>query len=140
MQVSHKLQLTLASLSLHPYRWDPYFIRSLSRFSDAGLIPPLSPEQIEAADVLEQICNRISLHMILEVGDIQFLSNEHVLHARTAYKDHAPPAPRRHLMRLWLATPESEGGWKLPFHDSDERKRGGIQVNDVGPVAELDAA
>lgn len=77
--------------------------------------------------------------MILEVGDIQFLSNEHVLHARTAYKDHAPPAPRRHLMRLWLATPESEGGWKLPFHDSAEKKRGGIQVNDNPPVAPLDA-
>lgn len=33
-----------------------------------------------------------------------------------------------------------EGGWKLPFHDSDEKKRGGIQVDDVGPVAELDGA
>lgn len=90
--------------------------------------------------MLEQICNRFALHMILEVGDIQFLSNEHVLHARTSYTDHSPPAPRRHLMRLWLATPESEGGWRLPFHDSDEKKRGGIQVNEVGPVAELDAA
>ena len=90
--------------------------------------------------MLEQICNRFALHMILEVGDIQFLSNEHVLHARTAHIDHSPPAPRRHLMRLWLATPESEGGWRLPFHDSDEKKRGGIQVNEVGPVAELDAA
>ena len=77
--------------------------------------------------------------MILEVGDIQFLSNAHVLHARTAYKDHAPPAPRRHLMRLWLATPEGEGGWKLPFWDSGEMKRGGVQVDDVGPVACLDA-
>lgn len=121
-------------------RWDPYFIRSLTRFSNAGLIPPLSPSQLEAADVLEATCNRLALHMILEVGDIQFVSNAHVLHARTAYKDHAPPTPRRHLMRLWLATPESEGGWKLPFHDSDEKKRGGIQVDDVGPVAELDAA
>ena len=42
-------------------------------------------------------------------------------------------------MRLWLATPESEGGWKLPFHDSEEKKRGGIQVDDVAPVAHLDA-
>ncbi|KAL8745127.1 MAG: hypothetical protein Q9190_002710 [Brigantiaea leucoxantha] len=120
--------------------WDPYFVRSLTRFSDAGLIPPLSPEQLEAASVLEETCQRHALHMILEVGDIQFLSNCHVLHARTAYKDHAPPMPRRHLMRLWLATPESEGGWRLPFHDSKEKKRGGIQVNDVAPLAELDAA
>lgn len=82
---------------------------------------------------------RLSLHMILDIGDIQFLSNNHVLHARTAYKDYPPPAPRRHLMRLWLSTPEEEGGWKLPFHDTKEKKRGGIQVNDTPPVAPLDA-
>ena len=54
---------------------------------------------------------RLKLHMVLDVGDIQWLSNEHVLHSRTEYKDHAPPIPRRHLMRLWLSTPENEGGW-----------------------------
>ena len=78
--------------------------------------------------------------MILEVGDIQFLSNAHVLHARTEYKDYPPPAPRRHLMRLWLAVPEGEGGWRLPFPDSEEEKRGGIQVDETAPVADLDAA
>ncbi|KAB8235262.1 hypothetical protein ETB97_008343 [Aspergillus alliaceus] len=120
-------------------KWDPYYVRSLTRFSDVGIIPPLTAAQTEAMEVLEATCNRLSLHMILEVGDIQFLSNAHVLHARTAYTDHAPPAPRRHLMRLWLATPEHEGGWKLPFWDSNEKKRGGIQVDDQAPVAPLDA-
>ncbi|KAL4882539.1 hypothetical protein BJY04DRAFT_186370 [Aspergillus karnatakaensis] len=120
-------------------KWDPYYVRSLGRFSDAGLIPPLSPTQLEALQVLEETCQRLALHMILEVGDIQFLSNSQVLHARTAYKDYAPPAPRRHLMRLWLATPENEGGWKLPFWDSNEKKRGGVQVDDTAPVAPLDA-
>ena len=28
---------------------------------------------------------------------------------------------------------------KLPFHDSKEKKRGGIQVNDTAPVAPQDA-
>jgi hypothetical protein len=73
--------------------------------------------------------------MILEPGDIQLLSNTHVFHARTAYKDYPPGSMdeqggervRRHLMRLWLSVPESEGGWKTPFHDSNEKKRGGIQ-------------
>ncbi|KKY20757.1 putative taurine catabolism dioxygenase [Phaeomoniella chlamydospora] len=122
-------------------KWDPYYVRSLTRFSDAGIIPPLSPKQVEAMTVLEDTCMRLSLHMILEIGDIQFVSNEHVLHARTAYKDFAPSTgkPRRHLMRLWLATPETEGGWKLPFTDSKEKKRGGIQVNEKAPVCPLDA-
>jgi len=120
-------------------RWDPYYVRSLTRFSDKGIIPPLSPAQEEALQVLEETCQRLSLHMILDIGDIQFLANSHVLHARTAYKDYPPPAPRRHLMRLWLATPEDEGGWKLPFWDSNEKKRGGIQVDDTPPKAPLDA-
>jgi len=120
-------------------KWDPYFIRSLTRFSSKGLIPALSQQQEEAMQVLEETCNRLALHMILEVGDIQFLSNAHVLHARTAYTDYPPPEPRRHLMRLWLSTPESEGGWALPMPDSKERKRGGIQVDDTPPKAPLDA-
>lgn len=111
----------------------------MTRFSDKGLIPALSPEQIRAASILDETCLRLALHMILDIGDIQFLSNNHVLHARTAYKDFPPPAPRRHLMRLWLSTPEDEGGWKLPFHDSKDKKRGGIQVNDTPPVAPYDA-
>jgi hypothetical protein len=103
--------------------------------------------------------------MILDPGDIQLLSNTHVFHARTAYKDYPPgtvdeqgrPRVRRHLMRLWLSVPEGtyacprgfvcfrtdivadEGGFKLPFHDSREKKRGGIQVNDNPPVCPLDA-
>ncbi|EGO61020.1 hypothetical protein NEUTE1DRAFT_144321 [Neurospora tetrasperma FGSC 2508] len=120
-------------------KWDPYYVKSLTRFSDKGLIPALSEEQLRAMQILEETCQRLALHMILEVGDIQFLSNAHLLHARTAYKDFAPPAPRRHLLRLWLATPESEGGWALPMPDSDEKKRGGIQVNNTPPKAPLDA-
>ena len=132
-------------------KWDPYYVRSLSRFSDppVSLIPPLSSEQQDAMDVLERACQDAALHMVLEVGDLQFVSNLHVMHARTAYKDHAPPAPRRHLMRLWLSAPEGDeeeeegdglgNGWRLPFHDSKMRHRGGIQVNDVAAVANLDA-
>lgn len=120
-------------------KWDPYYVMSLARFSDVGKVPPLSLEQEEAITVLEETCARLAMHMILEVGAIQFLSNSHVFRARTAYKDHAPPKPRRHLMRLWLATPESEGGWAVPFPDSNETKRGGIQVDSQRPVAPLDA-
>jgi len=67
-------------------KWDPYYIRSLKRFSDQGLVPALSPEQEHAAKTLEETAQRLALHMILEVGDIQFVSNAHLLHARTEYK------------------------------------------------------
>lgn len=99
----------------------------------------MSEAQLEAAHVLESTCQRLALHMVLEIGDIQFVSNNHCLHARTAYVDFPPPKPRRHLMRLWLAVPESEGGWKLPFKDSKEWKRGGIQVDDTPEKSPFDA-
>lgn len=120
-------------------KWDPYYVRSLGRFSEKGEIPPLSAEQQRALEILENTCRRLALHMILERGDIQFLSNAHLLHSRTEYVDHAPPTPRRHLLRLWLSTPEGEGGWALPMPDSKERKRGGVQVDDTAPRAPLDA-
>lgn len=82
-------------------KWDPYYVKSLKRFSDAGIIPPLSPEQERAATILEETANRLALHMILEVGDIQFVSNAHLLHARTAYKSkHSGP----HLFQPRLLT------------------------------------
>ena len=42
-------------------------------------------------------------------------------------------------MRLWLAVPEGEGGWRLPFADCAERKRGGIQVEGRAEVVVFDA-
>lgn len=120
-------------------KWDPYFVKSLSRYSDAGRIPGLSAAQKEAAEVLEQTCLREALHMVLEVGDIQIVSNTHVLHSRTAYVDHPAPAPRRQLMRLWLATPPAEGGIQQPYPDNEEPLRGGVQVNDQPHTSPLDA-
>lgn len=130
-------------------KFDPMNVISLARFNSGpnACIPPLSDKQKYAMEVFEKTCAELALHMILAPGDIQFLSNAQVFHARTAYTDHPPgavdengqPARRRHLMRLWLSVPESEGGWKLPYHDSLEKKRGGVQVNDTPPVCPLDA-
>ena len=130
-------------------RLDPNNVISLSRFSSGpdARIPPLSEEQLYALKIFEETAKRLSLHMILEPGDFQLLANTHVFHARTAYKDWPAGSVdetgkeriRRHLMRLWLATPESEGGWRSAFPDSKEKKRGGIQVDDNPPTCPLDA-
>lgn len=118
---------------------DPYYLWSTTRFVEAGQIPPLSAAQKEAMQVLEETAQKLALHMILEVGDCQFVSDSSVLHARTAYEDHPPPHPRRHLLRLWLSTPVSEGGWVTPFPDADHPRRGGIQVDEQPHRCPLDA-
>ena len=45
------------------------------------------------------------LEMSLDAGDMQFLSNHTIAHARTAYQD--DPDRPRHLLRLWLSLGEA---------------------------------
>jgi len=45
----------------------------------------------------------VHLDMWLAPGDMQFLSNHTIAHARTAYEDAEDPERRRHLLRLWLS-------------------------------------
>jgi alpha-ketoglutarate-dependent taurine dioxygenase len=45
-----------------------------------------------------------NVFMDLQPGDMQFVNNFHVLHARTAYEDDRAAGKVRHLKRLWLET------------------------------------
>ena len=82
------------------------YIQSAQRFPE---VPRLTATQIEALDLFDSIANEdgmaIGFHM--EPGDIQLLNNYCVLHARTNFEDWEDIASRRHLLRLWLATPNS---------------------------------
>ncbi len=79
-----------------------WYIRDAQRHPD---VPPLTPEQLEAMDLLEAIANDPAFHleMNFEPGDIQLLNNGRILHAREAYEDDDDLGNRRHLLRLWLA-------------------------------------
>ena len=46
--------------------------------------------------------------MCLEPGDMQFLHNHQIMHARDAFRD--SDTARRHLLRLWLSVDDHEGG------------------------------
>ena len=77
----------------------------MSRFADA---PPVTPQLVEALDLFYALCAdpRFCLSIPFKPGDIQYIHNHVVFHARTAYVDHPPPKPKRHLMRLWLSAPD----------------------------------
>jgi hypothetical protein len=76
-------------------------------------VPRITPLQLEALDFLETLENDPSLHLAMEFqpGDMQFVCNHCILHARTEYEDWPEPEKRRHLLRLWLAC---DGGPELP--------------------------
>jgi hypothetical protein len=67
-------------------------------------VPPLSPAQIEALDLVDELTNDpdFVLNMSFRVGDVQFLNNYLVMHARTDYEDWPEPERKRDLLRLWL--------------------------------------
>lgn len=78
------------------------YFRSVQRHDDVAAF-----DETEQAllDLYEEIAARpdLALDMDLAPGDIQWLSNHTILHARTAYEDHPEPERKRHLLRLWLS-------------------------------------
>lgn len=78
------------------------YIATSQRYVEA---PRLTPLVKEAVDVLSAMAAdpAYNVYMSFEPGDIQFINNYRILHARTAYVDAPELGFKRHLKRLWLA-------------------------------------
>lgn len=116
------------------------YIDSARRFPG---VAPLSPEQIEALNLFDELANDPALNLMMELqpGDMQFVHNHTILHDRTAFEDFPEPERKRHLLRLWLAPPNAR---PLPevfaerFGSVTPGDRGGIAVPGVKPVIPFD--
>ena len=116
------------------------YIESARRFPG---VAPLTPQQIEALDLLDHLANdpKLNLMMELEPGDIQLVHNHTILHDRTAFEDFPEPERRRHLLRLWLAPP---GARRLPevyaerFGSITPGDRGGVTVKGSAATVPLE--
>ena len=78
------------------------YFHSVSRFGDHLA---MRAEQVEALEYVQEVANRpgMALSMMFEEGDMQFLNNHVMLHAREAFEDHPDPSRRRHLLRMWIS-------------------------------------
>ena len=83
------------------------YFRSVDRF---GAELAMRPEQSEALDLVQEVANRpgMALSMMFEEGDMQFLNNHVMLHAREAFEDDPDPELRRHLLRMWISYPPQD--------------------------------
>ena len=99
-----------------------WYIRDAQRHPQ---VPRLTEAQLEAMDLLERIANDPAFHveMDFQPGDVQFLNNARILHAREAYTDGDDPDERRHLLRLWLTAHH--------FASVEDFLRGGIPARQV---------
>jgi hypothetical protein len=114
----------------------------------SNAIPPISEAMAEALDAVHFTASSVGLRQEFRVGDVQFVNNLAVLHAREGYVDgpgrrcvslSSPAfstgaswltlvANRRHLIRLWLRDPER--AWETP---EGVRERWARVYDDVRP-------
>ena len=103
-------------------------LRSAQRFPE---VRRLTTKDVEALDMLTELAGDpdLRLDMNFMPGDIQFLHNHTILHARSAYEDWPEAQRKRQLLRLWLSPP---GARPLPpilaacYGDLTIADRGGI--------------
>ena len=72
-------------------------------------VPRMEDHHWRALDLLAELADELCFEMTMQPGDMQFINNHVIYHARTAYEDHldANADQRRLLHRLWLAMPNS---------------------------------
>ncbi|HKU98326.1 MAG TPA: TauD/TfdA family dioxygenase [Vineibacter sp.] len=104
------------------------YIDSAQRLAD---VPALSPQQIEALDLFDELANdpALNLHMEFKPGDMQFVHNHTLLHDRTGFDDWDEPERRRHLLRLWLACPGAR-----PLPPVFAQRYGKVDIGDRGGI------
>jgi len=76
-------------------------------------MPPLSTDQAYALQLVEELARRFGTKLDRRTGDIQFIHNLSIMHARSAYG--AKPSQgksARHLLRMFLRDPEN--AWRKP--------------------------
>jgi hypothetical protein len=105
------------------------YIESARRFPG---VAPLSPLQIQALDLFDELANdpALSLMMELQPGDMQFVHNHTILHDRTAFEDFPEPERKRHLLRLWLAPTNAR-----PLPEVYAERFGSVTPGDRGGIA-----
>lgn len=115
------------------------YIDSAQRFEGAMRLTPL---HVEALDCFDALANdtRLNFLMRLEPGDLQFVHNHTLLHDRTAFEDWQEPARKRHLLRLWLSSPQARPlppVWAQRYGSVEPGLRGGVMVPAASWVAPL---
>ena len=106
------------------------YIDSAQRFEDAFRLTPL---HVEALDYFDALANSADLNFLmrLEAGDMQFVHNHTLLHDRTAFEDWNDPARKRHLLRLWLSSPDARPlapVWAQRYGSVEPGLRGGVMM------------
>jgi hypothetical protein len=99
-------------------------------------VPRMSDRHWEALDLLATLAEELCFEMSFAPGDIQFVNNHVIYHARRAFADGADGG--RLLLRLWMAVPNSRAlpeGHEILWRTVEAGAlRGGIGQTQTTPV------
>jgi len=81
----------------------------IERAHQDSRLPDLTPTQVRALDMVESVARERgrSLRFRQERGDMVLVNNWVILHKRTAFEDVEDSPLQRHILRIWLAMPNS---------------------------------
>jgi hypothetical protein len=85
------------------YAPNNHYTEAFRMYGGAGL-GAMSAQQWDAIQMFESIADspEFTMKLTMRDGDMMFLNNTLVLHARSSFKDGETPEQRRHLVRLWM--------------------------------------
>ena len=80
------------------------FFESVTRWGEDLAMTDI---QRQAVDLLQEVAERPELRLSIDFqeGDMQFINNHMILHARAEYEDYEEPERKRHLLRMWIGLP-----------------------------------
>ncbi|WP_417380839.1 TauD/TfdA family dioxygenase [Gimesia sp.] len=121
MQPFYYLRHNVDAGNLKPFCQQPVFSVQEGHFAGSFLrvlidrayaspeLPDMTPQQREALDQLEAVAEspELSVTFQQEPGDLLFLNNWVTFHRRDDFEDAEELHLKRHLLRVWLAVPNS---------------------------------
>ena len=84
------------------------YVRTYAEAGEPAAGRPMGEAELAVLDRFEEVTKRpeLMLEFTLQPGEMYFINNYTILHARTAFDDgDAEDDRRRHLLRLWLEVP-----------------------------------
>src|SRR6266851_3294816 len=83
------------------------YVRTYVEAGEAAAGRPMDEVDLAVLDRFEEVSKRpeLMLEFTLQPGEMYFINNYTILHARTTFADFEEEDRRRHLLRLWLEVP-----------------------------------
>ncbi|KAK1473559.1 TfdA family Taurine catabolism dioxygenase TauD [Colletotrichum abscissum] len=85
------------------------FVAGHEKYPLSAQAPHLTDFQISALDLLSKMAEKHAFQLDTQPGDLLFVNNLSIMHARGAFRD-GPECNPRHVMRLWL---QDQGSWPV---------------------------